>query len=85
MIVATLVIVALEPVSFSEAVFEVASAVGTVGLTMGITPTLCMVSKIILILLMYVGRVGGFSFVLIFATEKANPDMERPVEKVLVG
>ena len=83
--VATLVIVALEPVTFSEAVFEVVSAVGTVGLTMGITPTLCMVSKIILILLMYVGRVGGFSFVLIFATEKANPDMERPVEKVLVG
>jgi hypothetical protein len=34
---------------------------------------------------MFVGRIGGYSFVLVFATEKANPDMERPVEKVLVG
>lgn len=84
-IVATTVIVTIEPVSLSAAIFEVASAVGTVGLTVGITPTLGAISKIILVLLMYVGRVGGYSFVLIFATEKANPDMERPVEKVLVG
>lgn len=85
LIVATTLIVALEPVSFSAAIFEVASAIGTVGLTVGITPTLGVVSKIVLALLMYAGRVGGYSFVLIFAAEKANPAMERPVEKVLVG
>jgi trk system potassium uptake protein TrkH len=84
-IAATILIVTLEPVTISEAVFEVASAVGTVGLTVGVTPTLGAVSKVILALLMYVGRVGGYSFVLVFAAEKANPDMERPVEKVLVG
>ncbi len=85
LIVATTLIVALESVSFSAAIFEVASAIGTVGLTVGITPTLGVVSKIVLALLMYAGRVGGYSFVLIFAAEKANPAMERPVEKVLVG
>ena len=81
---ATVLLVAIEPVTMSEAVFEVTSALGTVGLSTGITPTLGAVSKIVLMLLMYAGRVGGYTFVLIFATEKSRPDVERPVEKVLV-
>lgn len=81
---ATVLLVAIEPVTMSEAIFEVTSALGTVGLSTGITPTLSMFSKIILMLLMYAGRVGGYTFVLIFATERARPDVERPVEKVLV-
>ena len=81
---ATVFLVAIEPVTMADAVFEVTSALGTVGLSTGITPTLGTVSKIVLMLLMYAGRVGGYTFVLIFATEKARPDVERPVEKVLV-
>ena len=81
---ATILLVAIEPVTMADAVFEVTSALGTVGLSTGITPTLSSASKIILMLLMYAGRVGGYTFVLIFATEKARPDVERPVEKVLV-
>jgi trk system potassium uptake protein TrkH len=83
--VATALLMVWEPITFSEAIFEVSSAVGTAGLTMDITPTLGSASKILLSLLIYVGRVGGYSFILVFATEKANPDMERPVEKFLVG
>ncbi len=82
---ATIAIMMLEEVELSLAIFEVASAIGTVGLTTGITPMIGMYSKIILALLMFVGRVGGYSFVLAFATEKANPAMERPIEKILVG
>lgn len=85
LIFAVIMIVSLEAVTFSEAVFEVASAIGTVGLSTGITPNVGLISKTVLALLMFVGRIGGYSFVLVFATEKANPDMERPVEKVLVG
>lgn len=50
--------------------YETASAVGTVGLTLGITPQLCVASRAILILLMYTGRVGGLT--LIFAAVSGN-------------
>ena len=66
--------------------FETASAVGTVGLTLGITPTLGAVSRCILIILMYVGRVGGLT--LIFAALSADKprNVSRfPKEKITVG
>ena len=43
--------------------FEVASAIGTVGLTLGHTPHLSDVSRIIIILMMFLGRVGGLTFI----------------------
>lgn len=65
--------------------FETASAVGTVGLTLGITPGLGMVSRTILILLMYIGRVGGLT--LIFSAVSANRGntARLPQEKLTVG
>ncbi len=84
-VTATILLMSFEGISYAMAAFEVASAVGTVGLTLGITPTLSLGSEMVLAFLMFVGRVGGFSFVLAFAVEKANPAMERPVEKVLIG
>ena len=65
--------------------FETASAVATVGLTMGITPQLSTVSHFILIALMYLGRVGGLT--IIFATVKGvnNGNAKYPVEKITVG
>ena len=46
-----------------SALFEAASAIGTVGLSLGVTPELGTVSRIILIFLMYVGRVGGLTMI----------------------
>ena len=65
--------------------FETASAVGTVGLTLGITPQLGMLSRGILILLMYSGRVGGLT--LIFAAVSGSPGITArlPQEKLTVG
>ena len=65
--------------------FESASAVGTVGLTLGITPTLGGISKLVLISLMFFGRVGGLT--LIFATLPAtkNTLSRLPLEKITVG
>ena len=65
--------------------FETASAIATVGLTLGITPKLSPVSRVVLISLMYIGRVGGLC--LIYAVfPNANPNKGRLVEEnVIVG
>ena len=58
----TFLLCILEPeCTFIQLVFEVVSAFGTVGLSTGITPGLCVASKLIIILTMYIGRVGAFT------------------------
>ena len=69
-----------EKVPLLSACFETASAIATVGLTLGITPSLRPVSHLLLIALMYIGRVGGLC--LIYAVfPNANPDRGRLVEE----
>lgn len=64
--------------------FETASAIGTVGLTLGITPSLHFFSKCVIIMLMYFGRVGALT--IIYATLKNSDNLYRyPEEKVTVG
>ncbi|MGN0972930.1 MAG: TrkH family potassium uptake protein [Aristaeellaceae bacterium] len=80
-----LVISAVEGLPLLACLFETASAVGTVGLTLGITPGLGTVSRVILMLLMFFGRVGGLT--LIFAASSgAQSHVSRcPREKITVG
>lgn len=75
----------LEGLPVLTCLYESGSAVGTVGLSLGITPYLGKVSKVILIALMYIGRVGGLT--LIFATLPAtkNTLSRLPLEKISVG
>ena len=84
-LVAILAICAVEPVTLKQAVFEVCSAIGTVGLSMGITPTLGIASRVIIILLMYAGRIGGLTFVLLFSERRTEPPVDRPNGKILLG
>ncbi|MBR4911109.1 MAG: Trk family potassium uptake protein [Clostridia bacterium] len=64
--------------------FETASAIGTVGLTTGITAGLSAFSKTVIILLMYIGRVGGLT--VIFAAAKTSiTGAKLPLEKITVG
>jgi len=84
-VIATITLCAIEPYSLTQIMFEIVSAIGTVGLSTGITPTLTIASKAIIILLMYGGRVGVLSFAMIFANKKPSPPIERPVEKIIVG
>lgn len=85
MIAATIAICAVEPYGLKEVLFEVVSAVGTVGLSMGITPALGTFSKIILIFMMYAGRIGGISLVLIMREKRKAGLTERPTENILIG
>lgn len=78
-------------ISFSEniplvtALFETGSAIGTVGLTLGITPSLGIASRMILIFLMFMGRVGGLTFVYAAVSEKHSGGAKYPQEKITVG
>ena len=84
-IVALLALCAIEPITLTQGMFEVNSAIGTVGLSMGITPTLCTASRLILILLMYAGRIGGLTFVLLFSERRSEAPIDRPSGKILLG
>lgn len=82
---ATLIICMIEPYSIRQVVYEVSSAIATVGLTEGITPMLGRVSQFILILLMYAGRVGGLSLMLVLAENRKPVALSRPKEEILIG
>lgn len=68
-----------------DAMFEAFSAIGTVGMTAGITRDLGLVSRLLLIFLMYCGRVGSLSFALSFSQRKRPAPVRQPVEKIAVG
>lgn len=82
---AILVILAIQPLNFMDVCMEVFSAIGTVGMSTGVTRELNNISKLIIILLMYCGRLGSLSFVLVFAQKKKVPPILNPQEKMLVG
>ena len=75
----------IEGIPFEECIFETASAVGTAGLTLGITTSLGLASQIIIMTLMFLGRVGGLT--LIYATISGiNKNLSRlPQEKITIG
>lgn len=80
-----LVISKLEGLPVITCLFETASAIGTVGLSLGVTPGLGMISRLILVTLMFFGRVGGLT--LVFATlSGTHPQISKlPQEKITVG
>ncbi len=85
-IIATIVIMALQPLlDFEDVLFEVLSAIGTVGMTVGITRDLNIISQVIIIVLMYCGRLGSLSFALVFAQKSASASVRQPQEKIIVG
>ena len=85
-LVSSMVISTLEGLPYVDCAFEVASAMGTVGLTTGITPTLSMFSQSLLILLMYTGRIGLLSFSIALAVRHGRPAKLRcPEMNVMIG
>lgn len=81
----SMIISGIEGFSLKETMFECASAVATVGLTMGITPHLGIISKVLLICMMYIGRVGGITLIFAAVTPKNNGNARYPKDQVAVG
>ena len=75
----------LESIPILTAMFEVISALGTVGITLGITSGVSLVTKIILIVLMYIGRVGSLTILMAFSSESRIIFSKLPLEKVQIG
>ncbi len=75
----------LENLPLMDCLFETASAIGTVGLTTGITPQLGMASRIILMLLMFFGRVGGLTFIYAAYTHPKKSYAKLPLDKISIG
>ena len=82
----SIVISLADGVPYLHAAFETASALGTVGVTVGITPTLSAFSQVVLICLMYLGRIGVISFSVAFLTRSRYPaKIKYPNLDVMIG
>lgn len=75
----------IENLPMVTSLFETASAIGTVGLTLGVTPQLGAASRLILIGLMFVGRVGGLTLVFTALNKKSVVVSKLPQERITVG
>lgn len=84
-ILATTIMCAIEDIPLRDILFEVGSAISTVGLSTGITASLSTVSRIILMILMYSGRVGMITLALAIGERHKNPPINRPIDHVTVG
>lgn len=76
-----------ESITITKAMFESVSALSTVGITLGITPTLTIASKITIIILMFSGRIGVITMTLAFANKlrSISQDIEYPDSKIMIG
>ena len=91
-----LIVVALLVMSISEQsllpeyglkalLFEISSAFGTTGLSLGITPYLSTVGKLVLIVTMFVGRIGILALLLMFKGSKVQSNVQYPEIDMIVG
>lgn len=82
---ATLAITGMQDFAIGDTLFEVVSAICTVGMTAGITGQLNLISQAIIVFLMYIGRLGSLSFALSFTDHKKLTHIMQPVERINIG
>lgn len=78
-------VLCLQGISLDSALFEAISAVGTVGLTRGVTPYLPELSKLAVLLMMFSGRVGSMSVAMAVTRDRPQPKLRNIPEKILIG
>lgn len=84
-LVGTLILLYTEKGQFEEILFEAVSAFGTVGLSMGLTSSLSTAGKIVIIILMYLGRIIPLGLALIGSKELIHSKVHFPEEKIYLG
>ena len=84
---ASVLLFATDGLEFKDTVYEVVSAMGTVGLTRGITPSLSVAGKLIIIAVMYMGRIGPVTLALALAMKRRGKEqsISLPEERILIG
>ena len=75
----------MQPFSLSDVMFEVFSAMGTVGMSAGITRDVCMASRMVLVFLMFCGRIGSLTFALSLKGHRHGAPIRKPVEEITIG
>ncbi len=75
----------VEPFPFDKLFFEAVSAFGTVGLSTGITPLLSQTGKVLITLLMYVGRIGPLTMIYALAIKRHVVNLDYAEEKIAIG
>ena len=82
----TLLLSAAADANALDILYEAVSATATVGLTRGLTPTLSAWGKLIIIVTMYLGRVGPISLAIVFGTRRQSENLiKEPTEEISVG
>ncbi len=81
----TLIMSYTEPFGFREIFFEISSAFGTTGLSLGITSSLSIVGKIVLIITMFIGRIGILALLLMFRGNRVGSNIKYPEIDMIVG
>jgi trk system potassium uptake protein TrkH len=86
MFISTVLLSSVTDADALDVVYETVSATATVGLTRNLTPSLCSVGKLVVIITMYLGRVGPISLAVAFNQKKQNQNMIlNPIEEINVG
>ncbi|MCQ3035179.1 MAG: Trk family potassium uptake protein [Bacilli bacterium] len=83
--VAIMVITSVDDIGTEAAIFECVSGLATVGLSLGVTGTLSITSKIVLILLMYIGRLGAFGLFNLIMGKSSEHQLLHPEGRIMVG
>lgn len=84
-VIAATAICAIQTEEMENLLLEVFSAIGTVGMSAGITRDFYPISRIIIIILMFCGRIGSMTFALSFTERKKVAPVQLPAEKIIIG
>lgn len=80
-----LLMLVFDDLGFAETIFEVVSAFATVGLSMGVTPEMNQLSKVLITITMLIGRLGPLTFALALGEQKQRHARRYPKENILIG
>ena len=84
-LVGTLILCGVQGLPLTDVLFECFSAIGTVGMTTGITRDLSTISALTVAVLMFAGRVGSVSFAMALVERRARPAVTYPTENLTIG
>ena len=85
MIVPLILSITEQGVPYLDLLYETASALGTVGLTLDLTPNLTSIGKLLIMSMMYIGRVGPLTVILSLRKNDKNNSVKYPEGKILIG